>query len=86
MTTTEINYRRTHEVMSRAQQTYLNDHAASAYKAGWDAYKAGQSGPGFLPSADHVKGWLDARNEIRDKALTTDRQQHREPDGDILFA
>lgn len=70
----------------RDEQEERHYHAANAYKAGWDAYKAGQSGAGFLPSADHVRGWMAARNAARDSAITADRTQNRESDGDILFA
>lgn len=57
-------------------------HAASDYKAGWDAFC--ESGNAFLSCSTPAMraGW----NAARDATITADRKQQREPDGDILFA
>lgn len=60
-------------------------YAASDFQSGRLAFFAGQPISEMRPG-HQVRGWIAARNEARDGAITATRHQTRELDGDILFA
>lgn len=69
----------------RDERETAHYHAASDYNAGRIAFLAGLPVTS-VQFGDQTRGWIAARNEARDGAITATRPQVRELDGDILFA
>lgn len=67
------------------EQEERNYYAASDFQAGRIAYQSGAP-ISAMQLGNQTRGWVAARNEARDGAITATRLQQREEDGDILFA